>query len=83
MTTIMTIKSNSGIEGIVLGADTQLSSIEKGALAQKKTTSKIVYGKRCINVCRNPKNHSNKKEIRARKLNIKCLTILILLKLTV
>lgn len=48
MTTIIGIKTNSGVEGIVLGADTQLSSIENGALTQKKTASKIVYGKEWV-----------------------------------
>jgi len=48
MTTIMAIKSNSGIEGIVFGADTQLSLIEKGAFAQKKSISKIIYRKEWI-----------------------------------
>lgn len=47
MTTIIAIKANSGIEGIVLASDTQLSTYDdEGKLTEKGSThTKIFYGK--------------------------------------
>lgn len=46
MTTIIGLKSNSGIDGIVLASDTQLSYSDKtGKFSEKKPMYKIVHGK--------------------------------------
>ncbi|MBU0470699.1 MAG: hypothetical protein KKA62_04160 [Nanoarchaeota archaeon] len=48
MTTIIAIKANSGVEGIVLGADRQLSYYENERIIKKESIRKIKSGKNWI-----------------------------------
>ncbi|MBI4147531.1 hypothetical protein HY494_02675 [Candidatus Woesearchaeota archaeon] len=48
MTTIIGIKANSGVEGIVLGADRQLTTFDGEKAILKEQIGKITYGKNWI-----------------------------------
>ncbi|MEK6905449.1 MAG: hypothetical protein AABX24_03530 [Nanoarchaeota archaeon] len=48
MTTIIGIKANSGVEGIVLGADRQLTTFDGEKPTLKEKIGKITYGKNWI-----------------------------------
>lgn len=48
MTTLLGIKTNYGIEGIVLASDRQINHWNEGSFSKKSTGNKIFYGRHCV-----------------------------------